>query len=84
MHYEINYRAHADVAAADAAAIADIKDWMGAEQFERVDTVYRQMAEPVSIDLFYLQMSFAGIQGYPVEAWYRSLWPGRAVSAAVE
>lgn len=79
MHYEINYGAHTDVVAADAAALADIRDWMGADRFETVDAMYKQLAEPISIDLFRLQMSFAGIQGYPVEAWYRSLWPGICV-----
>jgi hypothetical protein len=78
MHYEVSYRAHEDVAAADAAAIADIRDWLGAERFATVDSVYRQLSEPVSLDLFRLQMSFAGIQGYPVAAWYRSLWPDTA------
>ena len=84
MHYEINYKGFADTADADRAALADIQDWMGSDRFARVDAVYRELTEPVSIDVFRLQMSFAGIQGYPVEAWYRSLWPGRAVLAAVE
>ena len=83
MHYEINYKGHATVEAADRAALADIADWMGADRFARVDALYREMAEPVGIDVFRLQMSFAGIQGYPVEAWYRSLWPGCVVIAAV-
>lgn len=83
MHYEINYKGHATVADADRAALKDIADWMGADRFARVDQLYRQMAEPVGIDVFRLQMSFAGIQGYPVEAWYRSLWPGCVVIEAV-
>lgn len=83
MHYEINYKGHATVEAADRAALKDIAEWMGADRFARVDQLYREMAEPVSIDVFRLQMSFAGIQGYPVEAWYRSLWPGVVVIAAV-
>lgn len=78
MHYEINYKGHATVADADRAAMKDIADWMGADRFARVDALYREMAEPVGIDVFRLQMSFAGIQGYPVEAWYRSLWPQQA------
>ncbi len=62
------------------AALADICEWMGEERFTRVDDLYRQMA-PVGLELFRLQMSFAGVAGYPVEAWHRSLWPGSVATA---
>jgi hypothetical protein len=77
MHYEVNYKDHKDTTAADTAALKDICEWMGEERFTRVDDLYRQML-PVSLELFRLQMSFVGVQGYPVEAWHRSLWPGES------
>jgi hypothetical protein len=75
MHYTINYANLETVAEQDHSAIQDIRNWLGEERFERVDQLYRELAEPVTLDLFRLQMNFAGIQGLPVEAWYRRLWP---------
>lgn len=84
MHYEISYGKHADVAAADAAAIADIRDWLEQERYDRLCETFAALEQPMSQEDFAVVCSFAGIQGYPVEAWYRSLWPGRAVFAAAE
>lgn len=82
MHYEINYKGFATVAAADAAAIADVQEFMGAERFERLRAIYTESA-PVAEDLFRLQLSFAGIGGYPVEALRRLFWPAGEVIEAV-
>lgn len=78
MHYEVNYKKFETVSDRDAAAIGDIREFMGDERFARVDQLYRQM-EPLLLDVFRLQLSFAGIGGYPVEAWHRSLWPTAGV-----
>jgi len=75
MHYTVNYAQLGDCAAQDRAALEDCRVWLGEDRFARIDQVYREMPEPMTLDLFRLHMSFAGIQGRPVEAWYRSLWP---------
>lgn len=78
MHYEIDYKRFATVAERDAAAVADVREFMGAERFDTVRGLFAQL-EPVALDLFRLQMSFAGIQGYPVEALHRLFWPDQLV-----
>ena len=83
MHYEINYKGHATVADADRAALKDIAEWMGQERYDRLCETFAALEQPMSQEDFAVVCSFAGIQGYPVEAWYRSLWPSCVVIAAV-
>lgn len=83
MSYEIDY-SRLPVAERDSAALADCRNWLGEDRFARVDQLYRELPEPLTLDLFRLHMSFAGIQGLPVEAWYRSLWPTADHAVEVE
>ena len=72
-HYDINY-GNKSAADKQAAALADIRSFWGNERYEKVVGLFRQMAAPTR-DVFALQMSFAGVQGYPVTALYEHLWP---------
>lgn len=78
MHYEVNYKKFETVSDRDAAAIGDIREFMGAERFATVNALFAQL-DPIPLEQFRLQLSFAGIGGYPVEAWHRSLWPTAGV-----
>ena len=77
MHYEVNYDKLAP-ADRDAAAIADIRDWLGQERDDRLCETFAAQEQPMSQEDFAVVCSFAGIQGLPVQAWYRSLWPRQA------
>lgn len=72
-HYDINYgnKAGADK---QTAALNDIRDWWGEERYNKVVGLFKELAAPTR-ELFALQMSFAGVQGYPVTALYDHLWP---------
>ena len=72
-HYNINY-GNRSAADKQAAALADIRSFWGDERYERVVDLFKQLAAPTR-DGFALQMSFAGVQGYPVTALYDHLWP---------
>jgi hypothetical protein len=77
MHYEVDYTNCDTDEDRDARAITDCREWLGDQRFVQIDTLYRQKA-CVPLDLFRLQLSFAGIGGFPVAAWHRSLWPDSA------
>ena len=72
MHYKISYK-DLPQAQADQKALRDIIDWMGIERFTEVTDEFRKM-EPLDLDHFSLLVSFAGVAGYPVRAWYRDIW----------
>ncbi len=72
-HYDIDYSNLTPQAKHDKA-IADIIDYMGEERYHKVIDLYRQHP-PIPLEAFHLQMSFAGVQGYPVVAMYDVCWP---------
>lgn len=73
MHYNISYSGLSPQAAHDKA-IADIREYMGTDKYE---TLTAQFAgrEPMPLAAFELVVSFAGVQGFPVKAWYSECWP---------
>ena len=73
MHTKIKYP-QTDPAEKRAAAIADIRAWVGDERFEKICEGFK--ARPrVSPEHFTLLLSIAGIAGYPVRALYETIWP---------
>lgn len=48
-------------------AVEDIKDWVGKDRW---DAISAEMAKVTRCHQFALYASLAGIQGYPVIAWY--------------
>lgn len=73
MHYNIDYTEIKDPAVKQAKAIQDIKDWMGEAKFKQVhDSLLLDIAEghPPTREFFIKSLAmFAGIEGYPAEAW---------------
>jgi hypothetical protein len=50
---------------------------LGEERFDHLEEIFRAHGE-MSEDQFRFACAFAGIQGYPVQVWYRQLWPEQA------
>jgi hypothetical protein len=48
-------------------AVEDIRDWLGKERYK---TVAPEMAKLSNCEAFAMYCSLAGIQGFPVKAWY--------------
>lgn len=48
-------------------AVEDIKSWLGAERWALVSP---EMAKVINCGQFVLYASLAGVQGFPVRAWY--------------
>ena len=55
-------------------AVLDIKEYLGAEKFNNIETQITQLEKPLTGDQFAFLCSVAGIEGYPVDAWYMSLY----------
>lgn len=72
-HYDISYEGMTPQDA-HAKALRDIEDYMGTDRFITLTRVLREYP-PQSIAAFHLQMSLAGVQGYPVRAYHDHIWP---------
>lgn len=72
-HYDVDYSALTPQEKFNKA-IADIKDYMGEERYAKVVSLFK-LHPPIALEVFHLQMSFAGVQGYPVVAMYDEIWP---------
>lgn len=74
-HYSIDYSTLKGDEKAKQA-IKDIIDYVGAVRFIEIGQLMRERyKEKPSLDQFRLMTSFAGVQGYPAEAWYKHIWP---------
>ena len=75
-HYNIDY---SDLAGSQKQqkALADIIDWFGSDRrFAELTTAFRE--EPgLTQERFALFTSIAGVQGYPVIAWWNHCFPKR-------
>jgi hypothetical protein len=73
-HHTINYSAlRGNEASRKAKALRDIKEWLGAKRYAKITAEFRAMKQPSRAG-FHLQVSFAGVSGYPVHVWYEELW----------
>jgi hypothetical protein len=68
-HYNISYEG-LDPIEKQNKAIADIKEYMGEAKFVDLTSKLRAAYPDCTIEQFTLMVSFAGVQGYPVKAWY--------------
>jgi hypothetical protein len=48
-------------------AVEDIKDYLGLDRWEKVSPEFAQIKDP---EQFSAWAGFAGIEGFPVKAWY--------------
>lgn len=64
MHTEISYKGRA---APKFDAVEDIKDWLGIAQWDKISP---EMAKVTNPQAFAFYAGLAGVQGFPVEAWY--------------
>lgn len=72
-HYTINYNGLSPQARHDKA-IADIIEYMGAERYAKLTLMFSERS-PMTMSHFEFACSFAGVQGWPVRAWYSECWP---------
>lgn len=70
--YTVSYEGLDDVTKHNQA-IADVKEYLGEDRFSQLTELFRQ--QPYTLDQFSLAVSFAGVQGYPVKAWYNHCYP---------
>lgn len=68
-HYDVDYSEIQDPIAKHNKAIEDIKEYMGEERFANLTNTFKEYPN-LSLEQFTLYCSIAGVQGYPVKAWY--------------
>lgn len=74
MHTDIKYD-QMDPIAKHNKAIADIKDFLGEDKFGQITKTFREVPQDqMPLDKFTNYASLAGIQGYPVKAWYNYIY----------
>lgn len=80
-HYNVNYAGLTDVEKS-AKALQDIKDYLGEDKFESTTEIMRNGMIPY--EQFTMAMMFmAGIEGYPVKAWYEHVY-GAGMAVVVD
>lgn len=76
-HYTTSYEGLTEVEKHNKA-IEDIKEWMGEERFDHITSLVRddvkEGREQMTLDQFTMAISLAGVQGYPVKAWYNYIY----------
>jgi len=74
-HYTINYQDIQDEAEKSKKAMNDIVDYLGKEKYNELnrDLVLLYKSEPFDHKRLSAWLSFAGIQGYPVTAWFNQI-----------
>ena len=73
MGYEIRYDT-TDRSKAEAKAIKDVKDWLGAKQFNKVAKILANDHGRSSRFIITLGLSMQGIEGYPAEVMADKYW----------
>ena len=71
MSHTINYGIFEDGPEKEAMAMKDVMFWLG-DQFDRIHAacVTEYKTKSFGLETFRFNAAFAGIQGYPVTAWY--------------
>lgn len=78
-HYEIDYSQFSSEEEKEAKAMADLRDWFGAKRFEVINAGFEdyknsKLDEKTILRSFNVACNFAGVEGYPVEVWYNSIF----------
>jgi hypothetical protein len=73
MHYTINY-AHLSGEAKQAKAVSDVKEFLGAERFDKIVQTFKDA--PGTPQEYFVNACglLCGISGYPAEAFYRYIY----------
>lgn len=69
-HYEIDYSTMPEGAEKDAKAVADIREYLGAKPWLALMELAAK--ETTTIQTLHLNLSFCGVQGFPVSAFLRT------------
>lgn len=70
MHYTVDYSGLSEQKKQDKA-IADIIAYLGQDKFDAITVELKKyIADGAQLVHVQFQLSFVGIQGYPVTAWY--------------
>lgn len=73
-HYNIDYSKYDDdPITKHNQAIKDIKEYIGEEKFDNLTQEFKSFSW-MSLEQFGFYVSLAGIQGYPVKAWYNYIY----------
>lgn len=74
MHYNKRYE-NEDEGKNDVQAIKDIKEYVGSlKRFKAMEaSLKEEIVKGMTLDQMRIACSFAGIEGFPVSAWYRRL-----------
>lgn len=72
MHYKVDY-AELSPAEKQEKAIADTKDFLGEERFEMLTKNFKDYGS-IEFEKFAFLCSITGVQGFPVEAWYKHIY----------
>jgi len=76
MHYNVDYAGLTGSAKADKA-IEDIKNYLGAQRFNKLDKEFKlfMRTDDKKLDFNYFRnmLNIGGISGYPVQAWAERL-----------
>ena len=78
MHYNTSYK-DLPLAEKDAKALQDLRDYLGEERFADLTSRIKSVETPVSYKEFVMLMSLAGVEGYPVKAYYKFLYPNEEI-----
>jgi len=95
-HYEIRYDSFADENAKRLSAMKDITEYLGADQFAKMNSLLTQAVASKEVETplqFRRALFMLGIQGYPLKAWWDTIcididldfewhWEGEVVSLA--
>lgn len=74
-HYEIKYEG--PEGEKQVKAMQDLTDWLGKAKIQMLAEEFRKTPD-LSPQQFRFWLSFAGVSGYPVEAFFKTIWPERA------
>lgn len=73
MHTEVDYN-KVDPARKDTLALRDLKEWLGIKRYQTLTSEFR-LSPKWDKDKFHNVVSLSGVQGYPVDVWYKVIWP---------
>ena len=71
-HYNVNY-SHLEEPNRSDKAIADLVEWLGEDRFTKLTEDFRKL-KPMDHEQFAMWLSIAGVQGFPVIAYWRHIW----------
>ena len=73
MHYTVSYEGLSSQEKHDKA-LGDLKEYLGEDRFEQLTRELSRHPD-LTLEQFEFYASFAGVQGYPVRAWYLHCFP---------